>query len=101
MGSQSITYAVANMLNQQLFCIFISTNTGPDQVFSLICCLSSLKIYCPHPTIFSSVCVPIHLHVYEEFGSKTLYTYMYIHFCVFEKNAVKIWNLLGNALEKC
>jgi hypothetical protein len=22
-----------------------------------------------------------------------------IHFCVFEKNAVKVWNLLGNALE--
>jgi hypothetical protein len=31
----------------------------------------------------------------EEFGSKTLQ----IHFCVFEKNAVKVWNLLGNALE--
>jgi hypothetical protein len=36
----------------------------------------------------------------EESGSKTLY--MYINFCVFEKNAVavKVWNLLGNALER-
>jgi hypothetical protein len=33
---------------------------------------------------------------YEEFGSKTVY----IHFCVFEKNAVLVWNLLGNALAK-
>jgi hypothetical protein len=31
----------------------------------------------------------------EEFGSKM----QYIHFCVSEKNAVKVWNLLGNALE--
>jgi hypothetical protein len=31
----------------------------------------------------------------EEFGSKTLY----IRFCVFEKNAVKVRNLLENALE--
>jgi hypothetical protein len=36
------------------------------------------------------------LRANEEFGSKTLS----IHFCVFEKNAVKVWNLLGNALEK-
>jgi hypothetical protein len=35
-------------------------------------------------------------YTYEEFGSKMLY----IHFCVFEKNAGKILNLLGNALEK-
>jgi hypothetical protein len=34
--------------------------------------------------------------LYEEFGSKMLY----IHFCEFEKNAVKVWNLQGNALEK-
>jgi hypothetical protein len=32
--------------------------------------------------------------VFEEFGSKML------HFCVFEKNAVKVQNLFGNALEK-
>jgi hypothetical protein len=31
----------------------------------------------------------------EEFASKMLQ----IHFCVFEKNAVKVWNLLANALE--
>jgi hypothetical protein len=33
---------------------------------------------------------------YEEFDSKTLN----IHFCVFEKSAVEVWNLLGNALER-
>jgi hypothetical protein len=34
-------------------------------------------------------------YIDEEFGSKTLY----FHFCVFEKNTFKVWNLLGNALE--
>jgi hypothetical protein len=46
--------------------------------------------------IFKSAeaCLKFH-QIIEQFGSKTLY----INFCVFEKNAVKVWNLLGNALE--